>query len=176
MMVKKIVIALSLFASMAMLSACQDLGKGGREVVKDAKVGVKNTEEAIKELLYYKPEVEEYKPIPYTFCYQVMQDINCYNQPMPEARGRLIGWQGRGQFKVEDPMMLPAKTALVRQPRAASTKTAVEEVLEDVVKKKKEKPELVSLEPVYIPEAPKVKPTDKVVTIKVTKEKDSTLY
>ena len=172
---KALILSCIALVALATLPACQEIGAGGRVAVKDAKVAVEDTKEAIKELLYYKPSDEEYKPIPYTFCYEVMQDVTCYNQPLPEARGRLVGWQGRGEFNIRDPKDLPAKTALVRQPRKAPKRTAVEEVFEE--KKVEEEPELVSLEPVYIPEEPEeTKAEDKTVTIKVTEEENNTLY
>lgn len=156
-----------------LLAACQDMGEGARMTTDHAKQSLIDTKEAVENLLYYKPKAEEYKPIPYTFCYQVMQDINCYNQPMAEARGRLVGWQGRGTFNIEDPQSLPAKTALVRQPRAIDARNPIKQAVE--ITKKKEEPELVSLEPVFIPEAPKVK-QEKIVTIKATAPASDALY
>lgn len=166
------------FLSAALLvfvtSGCQQIGKGGRTLTEDAAVTLENTQEALEGLLYYKPEAEEYKPIPYTFCYQTQADINCYNQPLPDARGRLVGWQGRGDFNIEDTSRLPAKTALVRQPRKAQTRSVVNQVLEPE-EEVKEAPQLVSLEPVFIPEAPKAK-EEKTVTIKVSEPDADTLY
>lgn len=160
-------------------TACQDIGEGTRLVVDDLKVEMNDTIDKVGDILYYKPKNEEYKPIPYAFCYQVMQDINCYNQPIPDARGRLVGWQGRGEFNIEDAKILPAKTALVRQPMKAPKRTAVEEALvpdQEVVKEAK-KVEIVPLEPVFIPEAPEAKPADaKTVTIKVDEPDSDNLY
>ena len=175
-MTRKLLILSGIIACLALTTGCQEFGKGGRIAATSLEQKAKDTVKAVERVLYYKPEAEQYKPIPYTFCYQTQSDINCYNQPLPEARGRLVGWQGRGKFNIEDTSRLPAKTALVRQPRAAERKTVIEDLAERIEKgEKKKKPELVSLEPVFVPEVAKSK-TDKVVTIKVSEPDSKTLY
>ena len=175
MTLKKFIITASIAALTLPLSACQDVGKGSRTAADNVKEAVEDTKASVKRLLSYKPEDEEFTPIPYTFCYQTLTDINCYTEPLPEARGRLVGWQGRGEFNIKDTSRLPAKTALVRQPRTESrTVSPLQRVFKE--KKLEAAPEAVSLEPVFIPEAPKVQGDDKVVTIKIDKPDDSSLY
>ncbi|NBX03082.1 MAG: hypothetical protein EBR02_03255 [Alphaproteobacteria bacterium] len=62
------------------------------------------------------PEEGPKKAVPASYCYQSLQDILCYRQPMPGWEARLVGYQGTD---VESPSPATMKPLPVRAANAA---------------------------------------------------------
>lgn len=175
---KHLLLVLLMFCPM--LSACQEVGKGGRLAETEAKKSIKATQDALERVFTYYPEHEEYKPIPYSFCYRVMQDITCYDRPIPEARSRLVGWQGRDGTFVSSTEKLPSAKSSVQQPSkkvdakvAASNETA--DKMNNIKKvEKEEKAQPKALEPVFVTNPPAIK--EEKIKIKVSESGSSAMY
>lgn len=160
------------FICLAGLVACQQIGEGGRMAEAHSKTAIKDTKVALERIFTYYPEVEEYKAIPYSFCYRIMQDITCYDRPIPEARARLVGWQGRSDSYIKDDTKRPpAPVAVEKKVVVAAnnpTRAAVPKVPASSVSA------LKPLEPVQVGDAPAVK-EDKV-KVSISNSTSSTLY
>jgi hypothetical protein len=189
---QKVIKLLLIIGLLPMLSACQEIGKGGRLADKEIRKSVDATKDALERVFTYYPENEEYKPIPYSFCYRVMQDITCYDRPIPEARERLVGWQGRDGTFVKNTGALPSTKAAVKQEKSfasaeskspsevvaststANTETDTKKVKEKSEKEKAEKEAAKPLEPVFVKNPPIVK--EEKIKVKVTESSSSALY
>ncbi len=89
------------------------------------------------------------KAVPASYCYQSLQDILCYRQPMPGWEARLVGYQGTDAaeppaamikpmpVRVADNTMLPANRAKTSKPltvKAAVAAKPEEEQAEPEIK------------------------------------------
>lgn len=181
---KQLKLQLFILCLLSLLSACQEIGRGGRIAEVEVKKSLDATKDALERVFTYYPEHEEYRPIPYSFCYRVMQDITCYDHPLPEARNRLVGWQGRDGTFVSSTSKLPSPKSSVQQMskrldvKAGVATTAAAAKISDDKKKggkeKEEKAEAKALEPVFVENPPAVK--EEKVKIKVTESSSAAMY
>jgi hypothetical protein len=110
------------------------------------------TQEKLKKMFTFNPK-QPVREVPHSYCYQVMQDIMCYNQQIPGAEYRLVGWQGTGDAPtpVIRPLTQTEKATLSRTPVAGGAR-------------------LKPLEPIFVGKLPETKGTETKVQINETSD------
>ncbi len=124
------------------------------KINKDSKLNTILTQERLKKIFTYNPK-QPIREVPHSYCYLVMQDIMCYNQQIPGAEYRLVGWQGTGSEE------MPLLRAL--------TDAEKEDLRRRSARSDGRKP-LTPLEPVFVGKAPESKGTEPKVEINETAE------
>ena len=99
---------LLVISSLALLvSACGDARQNADRVGDGLKENYDKTSERIKAWMTPTPKKPK-QEVAASYCYQSLQDILCYRQPMPGWENRLIGYQGTNA-----PAPLPAMTQVL---------------------------------------------------------------
>lgn len=142
-------------AAMGLLAACTSVDEVRETIDKindDSKLNTILTQERLRDIFSYNPR-RPLRPVPHSYCYQVMQDIMCYDQQIPGAEYRLVGWQGTGgaETPVIRPLSPTEKVTLSRTPVAGGAR-------------------LKPLEPIFIGKVPEAKGTESRVQINETSD------
>ncbi len=70
-----------------------------------------DTRHKLSQYIYSEPqEITYVEPAPASFCYQVLMDIICYNEPQPDMHLNLISVQGDHGYGYEDFLPNEVKT------------------------------------------------------------------
>lgn len=64
---------------------------------------------------------QEPTPVPPSYCYRVMQDINCYRAPMPGRETQLVGYQGDGAVPPDVVQTKPLPVSRIQKQIASSS-------------------------------------------------------
>ena len=115
--------------SCLLLGACTSTVESAKTLAEDLKTNVYETSYKIKDWAMTPPASnKDPKEVANAYCYQVLQDILCYRQPMPGWENKLVGYQGThattpppAQMQLmakskEDPAIMPANKVASAKP------------------------------------------------------------
>ncbi len=71
-----------------------DIPEGVSRVATDVRDDVHRSANKLKDWVLSSPEPKVKQAVPASYCYQSLQDVLCYRQPMPGWEARLVGYQG----------------------------------------------------------------------------------
>ncbi len=161
-----------LTAALLSLGACTSVDEAMATLEKaqaDSKIDTIKTQKKLKEMFTYNPKDKTPREVPHVYCYQVMQDILCYNQQIPGAEDRLVNWQGTGTPTVALRPTTPAeKVQLSNQTRYILTPPGARPSPGSSATGKPLKP----LEPIFVGKMPEVK-TEK---LQINETGDSSIF
>lgn len=132
-----------------LLCACGDAEEHTGRIVHGISENYHHTADKIDEWTTATPKKQKHE-VPASYCYQALQDILCYRQPMPGWEDRLVGYQGTRAAappvaktkplatRAEDNSMLPANRAKTAKPLVPGVKAA---------------PKAAPVDPTAVPEA-----------------------
>lgn len=78
--------------------------KGTRSVEREAQLAGKKVSDYMEIKPLPSAEPPPVKAVPPIYCYRVLQDVVCYNQPLAGAESRLVGKQGEGAVRLSPPV------------------------------------------------------------------------
>lgn len=90
-----------------LLAGCTQLRDGAYKASRDVEREAQQAGKKISDYIQIKPMQEappSLKPVPPIYCYRVMQDVVCYNQPVAGSERRLVGKQGMDDITLSPPV------------------------------------------------------------------------
>lgn len=155
-------IFIPLISASLFLSGCQDIVEGGQDLSYTVRENVVGTAHDVRNVFRYQRKPDpSIAAVPYIFCYKVMQDVICYDEPQPGREAQLVGWQGRPapEYVITDRTPVSSTPVTLSKPSTPARNSGGK---------------LEPLTPVFVDAPTPVK--EQGTTVKIKENQDAALY